>query len=140
MNDTIQSVTPRDVVEVHLPDGKVFSGPRGTSASEFLAKAYGPDSAPLVAVIVNGELRELTFPVQMEAQLVPVTMADADGARIYRRSLTFLFSAAFANQFPEDHLTIEYSVSSGGYFCQVTDRPPLSNAELSLWMDSCGIG
>ncbi|MGA2489251.1 MAG: nucleoside kinase [Anaerolineales bacterium] len=132
MNDKIKFVTPRDTVEVHLPDGRVLSGPRGTSAGAFLGIDYSADSAPLVAAIVNGDLRELTYPVQMEARLAPVTMADADGARIYRRSLTFLFSAAFANQFPGNRMTIEHSVSSGGYFCQVSDRSPLSNDELSL--------
>ena len=60
----------------------------------------GPIRAPLVAAIVNGELRELTFPIQMDAKLAPVTMADADGARIYRRSLTFLLEAPFRNLFP----------------------------------------
>jgi uridine kinase len=130
MNATIQTITPRDIVEVHLPDGRVLSGPRGTSAAEFLGTGYPPDAAPLVAAIVNGDLRELTYAIQMEARLAPVTMADADGALIYRRSLTFLLSAAFANLFPENHMTIDHSVSSGGYFCQVTDRPPLSDAEL----------
>ena len=109
----------------------VLSGPRGTSAGEFLGTDYSPDAAPLVAAVVNDDLRELTYPVQMEARLAPVTMADADGARIYRRSLIFLLSAGFANLFPENQITIDHSVSSGGYFCQVTDRPPLSQAELA---------
>jgi len=81
-------------VEVHLPDGRVLSGPRGTCAGDFLAAAAGPESTPLMAAIVNSDLRELTYAIQMEARLAPVTMADADGARIYRRSLTFLLSAA----------------------------------------------
>jgi uridine kinase len=131
MNDKIQSVTPCNTVEVHLPDGRVLSGPRGTSAGDFLEAVVWSDAAPLMAAIVNGELRELTYPVQMEARLAPVTMSDADGARIYRRSLTFLFSASFANLFPANQMTIDHSVSSGGYFCQVTDRPPLSSAELA---------
>jgi len=131
MNNKIQSITPSDSVEVHLPDGKVLSGPRGTRAGDFLASAYGSETAPLMAGIVNSDLRELTYSIQMEARLAPVTMADADGARIYRRSLTFLLSAAFANLFPGNHMTIDHSVSSGGYFCQVTDRAPLSNDELA---------
>jgi uridine kinase len=130
MNNRIQTISASDTVEVHLPDGRVLSGPRGTSASEFLGTDYLPNAAPLVAAIVNGDLRELTYPVQMEARLAPVTMAEADGALIYRRSLTFLVSAAFANLFPKNHMTIDHSVSSGGYFCRVTDRPPLSNDEL----------
>jgi len=131
MINKIQTVPPRDTVEVHLPDGRVLSGPRGTNAGEFLVTNYGADAAPLVAAIVNGDLRELPYPIQMETRLAPVTMADADGALIYRRSLTFLVSAAFANLFPKNHMTIDHSVSSGGYFCQVTDRPPLSNDELA---------
>jgi uridine kinase len=131
MNDKIQTVSARDSVEIHLPDGRVLSGPRGTSASKFLATDYSSDAAPLVAAIVNGDLRELTYPVQMDTRLAPVTMADADGARIYRRSLTFLLSAAFANLFPKNQMTIDHSVSSGGYFCQVIDRLPLSNDELA---------
>jgi len=130
MNNQIQTVIARDLVEVHFPDGHVLSGPRGTSAGEFLRKDYPLDAAPLVAAIVNGDLRELTYAIEMESRLAPVTMASADGALIYRRSLTFLVSAAFANLFPENHLTIDHSVSSGGYFCQITDRPPLSNDEL----------
>ena len=130
MNNKIKSVTPSETVEVHLPDGTVLSGLRGTCAGDFLGVVAGSDTAPLMAAIVNGDLRELTYSIQMEARLAPVTMSDADGARIYRRSLTFLLSAAFANLFPGNNMTIDHSVSSGGYFCQVTDRPPLSNVEL----------
>jgi uridine kinase len=132
MNNKIRSIPPSETVEVHLPDGCVLSGPRGTSAGEFLSSNYPPNAAPLVAAIVNTDLRELTYPIQMEARLAPVTMADADGARIYRRSLTFLLSAAFSALFPGNHMTIDHSVSSGGYFCQITDRSTLSNAELVL--------
>ena len=131
MNNNIQLVSPRDNVEVHLPDGRVLAGPRGTCVGKFLEEAGGSGGAPLVAAIVNSDLRELTYPVQMDLKLAPVTMADADGARIYRRSLTFLLSAAFSNLFPQNHLTIDHSVSSGGYFCQVTDRSPLTEAELA---------
>ena len=101
------------------------------SAGDFLQEAYSEDGAPLMAAIVNGDLRELTYQVQMDARLAPVTMADADGARIYRRSLTFLLSATFANLFPKNQMTIDHSVSSGGYFCQVTDRQPLNDHELA---------
>ncbi|HTX92460.1 MAG TPA: nucleoside kinase [Anaerolineales bacterium] len=130
-NPSIQFVTPRDTVEAHLPDGRVLSGPRGTCVGEFLQAGFAADSAPLVAAIVNDELRELTYPVQMDVRLAPVSMADADGARIYRRSLTFLLSAAFSNLFPQAHLEIDHSVSSGGFFCQVTDRAPLGPEELA---------
>ena len=131
MNDKIQLVFPRDTVEAHLPDGRVLSGPRGASAGDFLSVDAGSKTAPLLAAIVNGELRELTYPIKMDSKLSPLTMADPDGARLYRRSLTFLLGAAFDDLYPECRLTIDHSVSSGGYFCQIMGRPPLGEEELA---------
>jgi uridine kinase len=126
----IQPVSPRDTVEVHLPDGRVLSGPRGATAGDFLHADPGFGPAPLVAAIVNGDLRELTFPIKMDASLAPFSMSDADGARVYRRSLTFLLETAFVALFPEAVLIIDHSISSGGYYCHVNGRPALNEAEL----------
>ena len=128
---SIRPVQPRDTVEVHLPDGRVLSGPRGASAGEFLQTVAGSLPAPVVGAIVNDELRELTYPIQMDAKLAAVTMADADGARIYRRSLTFLLEVSFADLFPDAKLLIDHSVASGGYYCHISGHPPLTTEELA---------
>ncbi len=125
----IRLTTPRETIEVHLPDGRVLSGPRGASVGEFLRAVADPND-PVVAAIVNGDLRELTYPLKMDAQVAPVSMSHPDGARIYRRSLTFLLEMAFADKFTGAKLSIDHSVASGGYYCQVSGRPPLTNAEL----------
>jgi uridine kinase len=57
-------------------------------------------------------------------------MDQADGARIYRRSLIFLLEIAFAELFPKGKLTIDHSVSSGGFYCQVTGHGGLTQEEL----------
>ena len=126
----IQPVSPRETVEVHLPDGSILSGPRGATAGDFLHANPGSGPALLVAAIVNGDLRELTYPIKMDSTLAPVTMADADGARVYRRSLTFLQETAFVSLFPQAVLIIDHSISSGGYYCHVNGRPALDQAEL----------
>ena len=125
----IHLVPPRSEVEVQLPDGRVLSGPRGATVGEFLA-ALEHDSQ-LVAAIVNGDLRELTYPIELESRVEPVTISSPDGARIYRRSLTFLLEMAFADLFPDATLFIDHSVASGGYYCQVTGRSPLTEAEIA---------
>jgi uridine kinase len=146
MPDTkkIKRVKSRPTVEIHLPDGDVLRGPRGAQVGEFLSALNGgPPSAstypngtqlspPIVGAVVNGQLRELTYPINYESQVQPVTMGDPDGMRIYRRSLIFLLEAAFEELFPEGAIAIDHSVSSGGYFCQVSDREPLSEQELAL--------
>ena len=85
MSSLIQPVTPRLTVEIHLPDGRVFSGPRNTPVGEFLRILPEWENPPIVGAIVNGELRELSYAVDVDARVRPVTMSDADGARIYRR-------------------------------------------------------
>jgi uridine kinase len=125
-----QFVTSGEQIEIHLPDGRTLRGPRGASAEELLQPVTGELPAPLTSVVVNGDLQELTRPVEMEARVIPLTMADADGARIYRRSLTFLLEAAFLPLFPQARLFIEHSLASGGYLCRVRGREPLTAAEL----------
>lgn len=125
MNEEQQSafqfVSPRHTVEVHLPDKRVISGPRGAAVGEFLKLIESSTSSPIVGAVVNSELRELTYPIENDSHVSPVTMSESDGMLIYRRSLTFLLDAAFEELFPEVLLTIDHSVSSGGYYCQVND-------------------
>lgn len=128
MKSEINLVSPRPSVEIHLPDGRVLSGPRGAKVEEFLS-ALEFDAQP-VAAVVNSDLRELTFPIEIDSRVAPVTMSMPDGARIYRRSLTFLLEMAFADLFPDDDLFVDHSVASGGYYCQVTGRKPLSESEI----------
>lgn len=70
---SIQLVKQSDRIEVHLPDGRTLSGPRGASAGEFLAAIQQELPAPIVGVVVNGELHELTFPISMESRVQPVS-------------------------------------------------------------------
>jgi uridine kinase len=119
---------PSNKIQIHLPNGQTLEGPRGATVGEFLSVIE--HLTLLVGAIVNGELRELTYSIKMEANVEPVLMDSPDGARIYRRSLTFLLEKAFADLFPNGTLYVDHSVASGGYFCQVTGRAPLSEAEI----------
>jgi uridine kinase len=114
-SEEFKFVTPRPTVEIHLPDGRVISGQRGAPVGKFLSILDTSSSAPVVGAIINGELRELTFPIHMDAKVTPIDMEDPDGMLIYRRSLTFLLEAAFEEVYPDATLTIDHSVSSGGY-------------------------
>jgi uridine kinase len=120
----------RPSVEIILDDGRVISGPRNARLEAFLKTIQEPDKPLIVGAIVGGSLRELTYPISMDAHVTPLTLSDADGARIYRRSLTFLLEVAFSQTFPDAVLTIDHSVSSGGYYCQVTEHAPLAQAQL----------
>ena len=128
MKNKIKTIPPRTDVEIQLSDGRVLTGPRGATVGEFLSAVEF--EALVLGAIVNRELRELTYPIDIESYVEPVLMNTADGGRIYRRSLTFLLEKAFSDLYPKSVLYVDHSISSGGYFCQVTGRDPLSVSEI----------
>ena len=132
----IHLVAPRDSAHARLPDGRVYDAPPGTPLGDILdvARREGTSAtadAPAVAAIVDGRLRELHTPLVRDADVTPVTLADSDGARIYRRSLAFLLVTAASETFPEADVIVEHSAPTvGGYFCAVSGRDPFSAEEL----------
>ena len=120
----------RKEVEILLPDGKVLRGPRNTPVEAFMKVYQDPKKPSIVGAIVNYDLRELTYPIKIDSVVKPVNMSDPDGARIYRRSLTFLLEVAFMELYPEWSLTIDHSVSSGAYYCHIPEHEPFTQASL----------
>ncbi len=125
-------VDPSPDVEIHLSNGEVISGPRGGTLEEFFILLDKKGLPPIVGAVVNGKLTELSYPVTMDVEVHPITMKSADGMRFYRRSLTFLLESAFQDLYADAILTVDHSVTSGGYFCQVYHKSPLTEDELSL--------
>jgi len=123
-------VEPRETVEIHLSNGEVISGPRGGTLEEYFDLLDERGTTTIVGAVVNGKLTELSYPVMMDVEVQPITMEGSDGMRFYRRSLTFLLESAFHDLFPDAILTVDHSVTSGGYFCQVYRRAPLTETEL----------
>ncbi|MGQ9908934.1 MAG: nucleoside kinase [Candidatus Flexifilum sp.] len=125
---------PRSSVCVTLPDETVYEGPVGTPLETFMlrARADHPElyPTPIIAAVVDGKLRELTYPLQRDCSVVPVMLNSPDGSRIYRRSLVLLLVAAVESQFPGVRVSVSYAVPEGGVYCSISGRAPFSDAEL----------
>ncbi|MEN8171269.1 MAG: TGS domain-containing protein [Chloroflexota bacterium] len=130
-NNKIQFTPISEIIEVHIPDGRVLSGPRGSTVGAFLNQLQQERDDLIVGAIVNNQLRELSYTLDMDAHVNPVSTSQADGMRFYRRSLTFLLETAFNELFPNANLAIDHSIASGGYFCQIFDRASLSGDDLA---------
>jgi uridine kinase len=127
----IRPAHPRRVVQARLADGRIFEAPPGTTLAEVVKAAVPHPEIPVVAAILNGQLRELTATLDVDSDLRLLTLSSADGARIYRRSLSFLLLTAATELFPSAEVFIEHSAStSGAYFCEVRNRQPFSQKEL----------
>ena len=105
-------------MQARFSSGLVLEAPICTTVEAFIEVASPETDGSIVAALVNGKLRELSHPLEDDADLVPVTTADSDGTRIYRRSLTFLMIAAAAEIFPERIITVHHSMPFGGYYCE----------------------
>ena len=125
----IQPGVPRHTVQARLPDGRLFDAPPGAPVGDILTAAGHHDA---VAALVAGRLRELQTPLEKDADVTPITLADGDGTRIYRRSLALLLVTAAADLFPDASVFIEHSAPTlGAYFCRVRGRANFSRDELT---------
>jgi len=127
----IRETGGRADVHVTLPDERVLRAPLGASVADVFRVAYPDEEDPPVAAIVDGELRELAYPLSRDVSAAPVRMSDSDGMRIYSRSLSFLLVVVAAELFPAVPVHIDYSVPHGGYFCRVEGREPFTPEELA---------
>jgi uridine kinase len=93
--------------------------------------ALGDNPVPVIAALVNGDLRELTYPMQSDARVDPVLLSDSDGVRIYRRSLSLLLMTTVRELFPQVSIFVDYTLPFGGFFCRVRGRESFSKEELA---------
>ena len=127
----IRFASPRKAVQVRLDDGRILEGPVNTPLESFVAQISRPKDPPIVAALVDGELRELTYPITKDVSVRLLSNATSDGKRIYQRSLTLLMLAAVRELYPEARITVEHAVTMTGLLCEVHGRPPFTPQEIA---------
>ena len=133
MKQSIIAQAPiRNEIQVKMPGGKAYNGPIGTTVEEFIKVAQPETNGKIVAALLDNRLRELSVSLNRDVELEPITMADSDGVRIYRRSLSFLMIAAAAELFPSELITVHHSMPFGGYYCALNGGEPLKSKDLNL--------
>lgn len=128
---TVRRGSPRRRVQARLPDGLIYEALPGTPLADVLRVAAAGSLNPVLAAIFNGRLCELTTLLDADSDVTPISLSDADGVRIYRRTLSFLLLTAISELFPRTEIFIEHSATTAGaYFCEVRGREPFSREEL----------
>ena len=91
-------------IHVTLPDGSIKDVPPGTTALE-IAKSISPRLADAALVAkTNGDLIDLTKPLEKDTQLRILTDKDPESLMVYRHSSAHLLAAAVLELFPETKL------------------------------------
>lgn len=83
----------------------------------------------IIACLVNNDLVSLTYPLEIDATLVPVKLASPQGARVYRRSLCYLLAMAVQQLFPERGLSISHSLGEA-YYYEFSDGAPVLEKDI----------
>lgn len=110
----------------------ILEGAVGTTAGEFLEAAEGDleYAAPIMGAIIDGQLRELDYPIKRDVNIAPVLLDTSDGGRIYRRSLVFLMVTAADKVWPGTQISVRYAVPDGGFYCTRLNAPPFNPQDL----------
>lgn len=132
---SIQKSSARQDVRITLPDNLILSGDSGTSIETFFIEAETQgllsSDVPYMGAVVDGKLRELSYPLHKDAIIRPVTLTNSDGGRIYRRSLVLLMVAAIEKLWEGAQVNVNYAVRDGGFYCELSNRDPFSEEEIN---------
>ena len=74
-----------------------------------------------VCAYVNKRVRELTYTIDKDSEVVPLTCKDSDAMRIYEASLRFLVAKAMHNIHPHYQIRFAYNVSRS-IFLQILNQ------------------
>ena len=103
-------------ITVTLPDGSQRTIPAGTRPID-IAKSIGPRLAQdAIAAKVDGELADLSRPLQSDAALQILTSRDPEAMQVYRHSAAHLLAAAVVELYPETKLGIGPATDNGFYY------------------------
>jgi threonyl-tRNA synthetase len=103
-------------IEITLPDGSKQSVAPGTRPID-VAKTISPRLADAAIVAkVNGDLYDLTRPIEKDSTLQILTIKDPESLEVYRHSTAHLLAAAVLELYPDTQLGIGPPIDTGFYY------------------------
>jgi threonyl-tRNA synthetase len=105
-----------DNIHINLPDGSTKDVPKGTTALD-VAKSISPRLADAALVAkTNGDLVDLTRPLDKDTDLRILTERDPEALQVYRHSSAHLLAAAVLELFPETKLGHGPATENGFFY------------------------
>jgi threonyl-tRNA synthetase len=110
-------------IQITLPDGSVREVPSGTTAAQ-IASQIGPRLAKDALVArVDGELVDLSRPLDHNAKLSILTAKDPDAVQVLRHSAAHLLAAAVLELYPNVKLGVGPPIDTGFFYEFLRDEP-----------------
>ena len=111
-------------MEINLPDGSAKELEKGSNGLD-LAKSIGAGLAKsAVAVVVNGEQRDLLDELPDKSSVSIITIQSDEGLEIMRHTLTAqVLAKAIKNLYSDSRLAIGPTIENGFYYDVSTETP-----------------
>ncbi|MCS7027064.1 MAG: threonine--tRNA ligase [Bryobacteraceae bacterium] len=124
-------------IRVTLPDGSRHEYPAGSTPLD-VAKAISPRLAEAALVArVNGELYDLTRPLEGDSTVEILTSKNPEALEVYRHSTAHLLAAAVLELYPETKLGIGPPTETGFFYDFQRETPftpeDLEKLEAKMW-------
>jgi threonyl-tRNA synthetase len=111
-----EAVQSQETIHVRLPDGSVKEVAKGATSLD-VARSISPRLADAaLAAKVDGQLTDLTRPLERDAEVRILTDRDPEALEVYRHSSAHLMAAAVLELFPETKLGHGPATESGFFY------------------------
>ena len=112
-----------ETIQITLPDGSMRDVPSGTTAAQIAAQ-IGPRLAKDALVArADGELVDLSRPLELNTKLSILTAKDPDAVQVFRHSAAHLLAAAVLELYPDVKLGIGPPIENGFFYEFVREQP-----------------
>jgi threonyl-tRNA synthetase len=104
------------MIQVTLPDGSVREYADGASPMDVAQSISNSLAKKAIAAKVDGELRDLTRPLEGDAEVAIVTAKDPDGLELIRHDAAHVLAQAVQALYPDTQVTIGPVIDDGFYY------------------------
>lgn len=110
-------------ITVTLPDGATRSYPAGTTAMDVAESISKSLAKAVIAAKIDGELSDLSLPIERDVSLSLVKREDAEALGLIRHDCAHILAEAVQTLFPGTQVTIGPNIENGFYYDFFRNEP-----------------
>jgi threonyl-tRNA synthetase len=115
--------SPANEIRITLPDGSVRTTTRGSTGADIAASIGAGLAKAALAVKVDGELKDLDWPIQKDAKVEIVTRKSEEALDLIRHDTAHLLAQAVQALFPGTQVTIGPNIEDGFFYDFARNEP-----------------
>ncbi|HUI08310.1 MAG TPA: nucleoside kinase [Verrucomicrobiae bacterium] len=125
MNTNLNTIT------VTLDDGAEVRCAANTPVRDILPQHRSPEGLDYLGALVNNDAVSLSYPVEVDSNVVLLTRGDPQGFQIYYHSVCFLLAKTVKELFPDARFAVQHSLGTG-FFCsfEMNGKAGISDEQL----------